>query len=114
MGFDCSNDKIQVKKGNDVILVAVSDIICLMAEDKYVTAHLSDQSILLDHSLAELESKHSQFLRIHRSALINTQYLEGIHVVKGQSPTALLNNTDIQPTISRRQLSTVKKLLKQL
>lgn len=114
VGIECTDDKIQVKKGTDVVLVAVKEIICLIAEDKYVTAHLSDQSMLLDQSLAELEQQHPQFLRIHRSALINSQYLQGIHVAKGQPPQALLKNTDIQPVISRRQLSTVKKILKEL
>ncbi len=114
VGFSCTHDKIRVKRGNDVIMVSINDIICLMAEDKYVTAHLSDQTILLDQSLAEIENSHPMFLRIHRNALINTQYLKGIHLSSGQSPMALLENVSIQPVISRRQLPTVKKLLKEL
>ncbi len=114
VGFSCTHDKIRVKRGNDVIMVSINDIICLMAEDKYVTAHLSDQTILLDQSLAEIEKAHPMFLRIHRNALINTEFLKGIHLSPGQSPMALLENVTIKPVISRRQLPAVKKLLKEI
>jgi len=114
VGFACVDDKIQVKRGNDVIMVSASEIICLMAEDKYVCAHLRGQSLLLDQSLAEIEKAYSTFLRVHRNALINTAYLHGIHNNPGKPPTALLEHTDIQPVISRRQLSAVKKMLKEL
>ncbi len=114
VGLTCAHDKIRVKRGNDVLMVAASEIICLMAEDKYVCAHLRDQSLLLDQSLSEIESSHPIFLRIHRNALINTEYLRGIHNTADKPPMALLEHTDIQPIISRRQLSAVKKLLKEL
>lgn len=114
VGLSSGHDKIQIKRGNDVVLVAVSDIICLLAEDKYVTAHLSQQSLLLDQSLAELEKKYPLFLRVHRNALINPYYLTGIHTVPGESPQVILQHTNIQPTISRRQLPAVKKLIKKL
>ncbi len=114
VGLTCAHDKIRVKRGNDVIMVAASDIICLVAEDKYVCAHLRDQTLLLDQSLAEIEKSHPIFLRIHRNALINTEYLRGIHSTPGKPPVALLNHIDTQPTISRRQLSAIKKALKEL
>lgn len=114
VGLTCVHDKIQVKRGNDVIMVAANDIICLMAEDKYVCAHLSDQTLLLDQSLSEIEKNHPIFLRIHRNALINTSYLQGIQSTTDKPPTALLNHIELQPIISRRQLSAVKKLLKEL
>ncbi len=114
VGLTCVDDKIRVKRGNDVLMVSASEIICLMAEDKYVCAHLRDQSLLLDQSLAEIEKAHSVFFRIHRNALINTAYLRGIHNTADKPPKALLDHTEIQPTISRRQLSAVKKMLNEI
>ncbi|MGJ8663278.1 MAG: LytR/AlgR family response regulator transcription factor, partial [Marinicella sp.] len=114
VGFSCNDDKIRAKRGNDVIMISANDIICLLAEDKYVTAHLNDQNILLDQSLAEIEQEYAMFLRIHRNALINKNFLKGIHTRPGQSTLAILEHTEIQPTISRRQLSAVKKILKEL
>jgi len=110
---DCG-EKLTVKRGNDVIRVAVDDIICMIAEDKYVTAHLSDQTLILDQSLAELEAMSNQYLRIHRGCLVNVNYLRGIHLNQDHKPTALLEQLDVRPVISRRQLPAVKKLIKQL
>lgn len=114
VGFTDSHDKIQVKRGNDVILLTASDVICLVAEDKYVTAYLTQKAFLLDHSLAELENKYPLFIRIHRNALINPEFLTGIHNAPGQLPQAVLRHIELKPTISRRQLPAVRKLLKQI
>ncbi len=114
VGLSPQAEKIAVKKGNDVIMVAVDDIICMMAEDKYVTAHLSDQTLILDQSLAELEKLSNQYLRVHRSCLVNVNYLKGIHINQNHKPTVILNQIEIRPLISRRQLAAVKKLIKQL
>ncbi len=114
VGLQASAEKITVKKGNDVIMVAVDDIICMMAEDKYVTAYLSDQTLILDQSLAELEKLSNQYLRVHRSCLVNVNYLKGIHMNQHHQPSVILANTEIKPVISRRQMAAVKKLIKQL
>ncbi|MCX7552776.1 LytTR family DNA-binding domain-containing protein [Marinicella sp. S1101] len=114
VGFTDSHDKIQVKRGTDVFLLAASDVICLLAEDKYVTAYLSKQAFLLDQSLAELENKYPLFIRIHRNALINPNFLTGIHNAPGQLPQCVLEHIELKPTISRRQLPAVRKLLKQI
>ena len=114
IGVAHNAEKISVKRGNDVILVAVDDIICMVAEDKYVTAYLSDQTLILDQSLTELEALSNQYLRVHRGCLVNVNYLQGIHVNHEQKPTVLLKQLEIRPLISRRQLATVKRLIKQL
>jgi len=114
VGLQHSAEKITVKKGNDVIMVAVDDIICMMAEDKYVTAHLSDQTLILDQSLTDLEKLSNQYLRVHRSCLVNVNYLKGIHINQDHKPTVILDKTEIKPIISRRQMAAVKKLIKQL
>lgn len=114
VGLDCGADKIKVKRGNDVILVPVNEIICFVAEDKYVTAYLNQQSMLLDQSLAEIETTFSQLVRIHRNTLINPDYLTGIHVAPTKSPLAIMQHIEFQPTISRRQLPVIRKLLKDL
>lgn len=114
VGASHSPEKLTVKKGNDVIMVAVDDIICMMAEDKYVTAYLSNQSLILDQSLAELEKLSNQYFRIHRGCLINVNYLKGIHFDNDHKPMAILDKIAIKPMIARRQLAEVKKLIKNL
>jgi|SRR5690554_1851192 len=103
--------RITIKDGGRLLSIAVDEVICLQAEDKYVTAHLSDCHYLLDQSLTELAQSYRQFIRIHRSWLINVHYLRGITSEGPHLSKALLKNTEIQPPISRRQLSEVKKYL---
>ena len=114
VGISCGHDKIRVKKGNELIMVAITDIICLVAEDKYVTAHLCDQTLLIDQSLAELEQAFSLLFRVHRNALINIDYLQGIHSAPGEPPKVMLDKLDWQPVISRRQLPALKKIIQGL
>jgi two-component system response regulator AlgR len=89
----------------------VTQIACFHAEDKYVTAYLNQNHYLLDQSLTELAQSYPQFIRIHRSWLVNIHFLRGIDVDDAQSTVALLKQLDLRPPISRRQLPDVKKHL---
>lgn len=74
------NDSLAVKKGNRIILVDYEDICYLKAEAKYVNICLSNGIVhLTDKSLQELESKlSSDFIRIHRSYIVNKRYVSEI------------------------------------
>ncbi|MCX7544929.1 LytR/AlgR family response regulator transcription factor [Marinicella gelatinilytica] len=100
---------LSVKQGGRLLRVPVDNIICLQAEDKYVTAYLSDRHYLLDQSLIEIANCYRQFIRIHRSWLVNIHYLRGVDMDNNHSAVALLKHIDIRPPISRRQLTEVKK-----
>ncbi|KAA3639812.1 MAG: DNA-binding response regulator [Proteobacteria bacterium] len=100
---------LSVKDGGRLLRLPVDQIICLQAEDKYVTAYLKNRHYLLDQSLTELAHCYPQLIRIHRSWLVNIHHLRGVDVDHSQQAVALLKKTDIRPPISRRQLSEVKK-----
>ncbi len=102
---------IQIKDGGRLLRLPVTQIVCFHAEDKYVTAHLKHNHYLLDQSLTELAHCYPQFIRIHRSWLVNIHYLRGIECDDRQSQVALLKHIDLRPPISRRQLPDVKKHL---
>jgi len=53
-----------------------------------------------------------QIIRINRNALVNTNEIYGVHVKQSKSYINLLN-CDQQPQISRRNLSKIKKLIKE-
>lgn len=103
--------KITVKQGQNTYAIPVDEMICFLAEDKYVVAHLAEKEFLLDLTLTQLEKSHPQLLRLHRNCLIHRSYLQGIHMDENHKPHAILKNLDLQPAISRRQLSAVKKEL---
>lgn len=71
---------IPVKVGNKINLIHVPDICYFEARDKYVYIHTKDKDYLIDHALSFLmERLPEQFIRVHRTYIINTQYIMEIH-----------------------------------
>ena len=75
-----SKKRIKVKIGNHIRLLNVEDIYYFRAEDKYVEVHTFDESFLLNQSLNQLQADlpPDDFVRVHRSAIINLNYLKEI------------------------------------
>ncbi len=111
VGVLTESQKITVKRGQNTYAIPVDEMICFMAEDKYVEVHLSNKRYLLDTTLTELEKTYPQLLRLHRNCLVHRSYLCGIHVDDQHKSHAILKKIDLQPAISRRQLAVVKKEL---
>ncbi|MBT4498329.1 MAG: response regulator transcription factor [Gemmatimonadetes bacterium] len=72
--------RIQIRLGDRIRFLNVSDIFFFCAADKYVEACTYDQSYLLSQSLNQLESElpADDFVRIHRSALVNLNHVDEI------------------------------------
>lgn len=71
---------LTVKLGDKILLIKLSDITHIQAEEKYVFLHTNDgKKHLTDFTLAVLEEKlPEEFVRIHRSDIINTDYIKEI------------------------------------
>ncbi|MFN0293837.1 LytR/AlgR family response regulator transcription factor [Pedobacter helvus] len=71
---------LTVKLGDRILLIKIEDIIHVQAEDKYVFLHTADgKKHLTDYTLTNLENKLPEdFLRIHRSEMINTSHITEI------------------------------------
>jgi len=96
-----------------VVRIALDDIIYFLAEQKYVIASTGDKDVLLDESLKSLEDRFArQFVRIHRNALVASEKISGVEKKQGQQPMLILQGVDKKLEISRRQLSSIKHLLK--
>lgn len=69
--------RIQVRVGDRILFLKPQDICYFQAVDKYVEVHTFDESYLLSESLNQLEADlpPEDFVRIHRSALINLNHL---------------------------------------
>ncbi len=91
--------------------MAVADIRCFIAGQKYVTAHSASDELLLPDTLKDLEQEFAGgFVRVHRNALVALAYIdrlsrrdEGWHVD--------LVGCDQKPAVSRRHLGEVKQRL---
>lgn len=101
--------------GGKVVLTPIHRVICLLAEDKYTTVIHERGDTVIDDSLTELERRFPKlFFRIHRNALVSRRHLRGLERTPDGIAHALLSGTDRKPEVSRRNLSSLRKLLSEL
>lgn len=94
-------------------LASVAEIRYFRAEQKYVTAAWPGGELLLDESLKQLEQEFSsQFLRIHRNALVAIQHVERFHRDSDGNYAIQLRDMPAALKVSRRHLSHVRKALR--
>jgi len=72
--------RIQVSAGDTIHLLPIDDIYFFRAEDKYVMAGTYDKTYVLSQTLNQLESElpSDDFIRIHRSSVINLNHIDTI------------------------------------
>jgi two-component system response regulator AlgR len=96
--------------------VPLSQVLYLKAELKYITVRTPTKSYILEGSLSELEDKYrSQFMRIHRNALIAKRAVRALEkhfdAEEGEGWAVRLNGIDERLFVSRRQLAAVRELV---
>lgn len=71
-------EKIKLKIGSKIITIPVSSIQLISTDKPYAILYTKDQKYLDNKSLKEFETTldPSVFLRVHRSAIINTTFIE--------------------------------------
>ena len=101
--------------GSRTTLVALNDVICLVAEDKYTTVvHEQGQAVIND-SLVELEKRFPElWLRVHRNALVARKRIRGLHRSPSGPSFLRLDGTEFKPEISRRKLSAIRRYIREL
>jgi two-component system response regulator AlgR len=96
--------------------VPLVEVLYFKAELKYVTVRTAARSYILDGSLAELEEKHAtQFLRVHRNALVARKAVRALEkhydAEEGEGWAVRLNGIDELLAVSRRQLTAVREAI---
>jgi two-component system LytT family response regulator len=102
---------LTIKLGDKILLIKLSDIVRANAEDKYVFLHTTDgKKHLSDFTLATLEEKlPEEFLRIHRSEMINTDYIKEIRKGFNGALVFVLNDpAETRVTSSRSNSETLR------
>ncbi|TQV88409.1 LytR/AlgR family response regulator transcription factor [Aliikangiella coralliicola] len=106
---------ITAKISGNIKLIPVSDILFFQAEQKYVTVKYHDGETIIEDTLKDLQVEFQElFIRIHRNALVAKQYVTGIHKDNEGRSFVTLKDSDKSLEISRRHLSSVKKLITSL
>ncbi len=111
-----AEETLIIHERNRMERVPLFQVVYFKAELKYITARTEDRSYILDGSLNELEQKYgTQFLRIHRNALVAIKAIRALE--RHQDPTECegwavrLHGVDERLLVSRRQLLTVRDLV---
>jgi len=98
-----------------LVLVAVSDIDYLLAEDKYVVVHHAKGEVLIEEPLTALEEEFAgRFVRIHRNCLVAFAKLAGLDRAPDGRVLARIEGVTAPLEVSRRNLPALRKLVRSL
>lgn len=92
--------------------IPAAEIRALIAEDKYVSVHSTGGVALVEDSLVQLESRFAdRFLRIHRNALVSMAHLRSLYRDAQGSDRVEIDEVEVRPEVSRRNLPAVRRVL---
>ncbi len=105
-------ERLVVKGAGRIVLVPVPDIRWIEAAGNYVQLHTAESTVLYRQALTHLEKRLDphQFLRIHRSLIVNSEQIREIEpTAKGDFAVLLHDGTRLHG--SRRQRHALQLLL---
>lgn len=96
-------ERILVKQGARFFHVRTGDIIYISAEQKYVELHTEKKAYLIREAMNSIEKSldPSKFVRIHRSTILNVEFMQEIQPWFHGDCTVILKNGE-KLTLSRR------------
>jgi two-component system response regulator AlgR len=115
-GLEIEQEVLVIQDRGRTERVPVTEVLYFKAELKYITVRTAARSYILDGSLSDLEDRHgSQFLRVHRNALVSRRAVRALEKhfdpEEGEGWAVRLNGIDEALAVSRRQLSAVREAL---
>jgi len=103
--------RIVVKQGSDIKIISLDSVQYIEAYDDYVKIHVEEKYHVKKQTMNYYEKNlPDQFMRIHRSYLLNIDFLQKIESFEKNSYVAILKNGNRIP-ISRNSYSDVKQRL---
>jgi two-component system, LytTR family, response regulator AlgR len=94
--------------------LAIAEVRCFIAGQKYVTAIAPGRQLLLQDALKDLERELAAgFLRVHRNALVAVAHIQRLRREPDGSWWVELDGVAARPQVSRRHLAEVKSRLQQ-
>jgi len=107
-------DRIASKTGERVIFVSMSDITHFYAKDKLTFAATASKDYVVEGSISELEQRlnPNQFLRIHRSTLLNLGFVDEVNSwFGGGMVVRLKDGKRTELSVARDRVRDLKKRL---
>lgn len=96
-----------------VMLISVKDVVFMKAESKYTRVKHIRGEELVDRPLVKLEREFSKyFLRIHRNALVNFDYLKTFERDEKGGAVVTLKHSSEELVVSRRHVAATRRYLR--
>jgi two-component system, LytTR family, response regulator len=108
----CKLERILIRDRSQVHVIALDKVEYVEAQDDYINIHSEGRAWLKTQALSDLEAQLDarQFVRVHRSFLINIGFLQGIERNTKDSHVALMKSGKQVP-ISRAGYDRLKELM---
>ena len=109
-----SNDPVTtilVESGSKLISLDLKDVICMEAEKDYTWMHTAAKSYLSNYGISQLEQRLSpaNFLRVHRSFIVNINHIREVHK-EGASAQLITSNSRVI-NVSRTYMPELKRFI---
>ncbi|NNF51719.1 MAG: response regulator transcription factor [Gammaproteobacteria bacterium] len=102
---------VRVREG--LRMIAIDNIACFRAEQKYVVVYHDDGEVLIDEPLKDLEKEFADsFVRIHRNALVAVSRLASVRKDTDGGYVAVVQGMPNALAVSRRLAPALRKRLK--
>ena len=107
-------ERVASRTGDRVEFVDLSRVTHFFAEDKLTYAATETKNHMLDSTIAEMEAKlhPKQFIRIHRSTILNLAYIHELHTYfAGRMLVRLKDAKRTELTVARDRVKQLKEVL---
>lgn len=107
-----TGQRFAVKERGTVVFIDTADIVWFEAAEHYVLVHTETRSHIIRESMSGLEARleANRFLRVHRSAIVNVDFIERLDtVVRDEYELRLKTGRTLR--VSRRRCRKLKELL---
>jgi two-component system response regulator AlgR len=109
LGATAARTHLAVRHRDGIRLLRLEEVICLLAEQKYTTVRHTGGEDLIDDSLRALAAEFGErFVRVHRSALVNRDFIEAIERNAEGQYQIRLRGREERMAVSRRLASELK------
>ena len=108
-----SSRHISITQKGKIKLVPIEKICYMKAENKYVVIKTLTEDYLMNNTLNNFEKELGEkFIRVHRNALISTDYIESLERNDDDQWVVLFRGIPDKVEISRRQTPIIRKWLR--
>lgn len=111
---DRKSRKMTIRDGSSYVVFDDARIAAVVARDRYATVYVDGRELLSEQSLDRWTERldGSRFVRVHRSAIVNFDFLRELRHEGDRKYVAILDGvTDVRVPISREKLDEVKSKL---